>query len=284
MSNIGILFCAALLLTPSVVAPQATKRVVQRVGIDQHLNAQIPLDLIFHDEHARPVKLSGLLRGKPVLLTLVYYRCPMLCTQVLNGVLESSQAISLSIGKDYDVISISIDPHETASMAAAKKKRYVSSYYRPSAATGWHFLTGDQTTIERLTKTVGFRYVHDPRTNQYAHASGIMLLTPQGRISRYLYGIDYPPNELRLGLVEASENRIGTVADQFLLLCYHYDPATGRYGFVIENLIRISGLVMMAVLGSYLWLMYRFERRRMVLDTPGTSIPAPSGASWSGPS
>lgn len=258
----------AVLLQVTTAYPQtSTRRVVQQVGVDQHLNEQIPLDAVFRDEHSKPVRLRDCFHDKPVLLTLVYYRCPMLCTQVLNGVLESSQAISLTIGKDYDIVSISIDPHETPAMAAAKKKRYVQSYYRPGAQEGWHFLTGDRSSIERLAKAVGFRYVYDSQTNQYAHASGIFVLTPAGRISRYFYGIDYPPNDLRLGLVEASENRIGTVADQFLLLCYHYDPATGKYGFVIENAIRAAGLAMMLVLGSFLWLMVRKERQRTASES-----------------
>lgn len=238
-----------------------TARVVQQVGIDQHLNAQVPLELDFRDEQGHTIRLSELIHDKPVILTLVYYQCPMLCTQVLNGVLESSQAISPVIGTDYDIISISIDPQETAAMAAAKKRRYVDSYYRPGAQTGWHFLTGDRTSIDRVCDAVGFRYVYDPHTRQYAHASGICVLTPEGRISRYFYGIDYPPQDLRLGLVEASENRIGTLTDQFLLLCYHYDPATGQYGFAIGNAIRAAGLITMIGLGIFLWRMTRYEQQ-----------------------
>lgn len=274
-----------LMQVPLAVSQTSTKRVVQQVGIDQRLNQQLPLDLAFRDERGKAVTLRDYFHGKPVILTLVYYRCPMLCTQVLNGVLESSQAVSLTIGKDYDILSISIDPQETPAMAAKKKKRYVDSYYRPGAQTGWHFLTGRRSSIERLAKAVGFRYVHDATTNQYAHASGIFVLTPAGRISRYFYGIDYPPQDLRLGLVEASENRIGTVADQFLLLCYHYDPATGKYGFIIGNAIRAAGLATMLTLGCFLWLMMRHERRRTrreatrgTGDASGTHPPLPSDA------
>lgn len=263
LANCAMVTLALLLIWPHPAYSQsATKSLVQQVGLDQHLNAQVPLDLIFRDEQGRTVRLGDYFHDKPVILTLVYYRCPMLCTQVLNGLLESSQAVKMTMGTDYDVISVSIDPRETTSMARAKKKRYAESYHRPGAEEGWHFLTGTSGSIEQLTKAGGYRYVYDPKTDQYAHASGIVILTPSGRISRYLYGIDYAPDDLKLALIEASEQRIGSLSDRFLLLCYHYDPATGKYGFAIENAIRAAGVTTMVLMGGFLWLMYLRERRR----------------------
>jgi protein SCO1 len=244
-------------------AQAATKTLVQKVGLEQRLNAQVPLDVSFRNERGRTVRLADYFQDKPVVLTLGYYRCPMLCTQVLNGLLESSQAVKMTMGADYKVVSVSIDPRETTSLARAKKKRYAESYHRPGAEEGWHFLTGNSAGIEQLTQAAGYRYVYDPQTDQYAHASGIIILTPSGRISRYLYGIDYAPEDLQRALVEASEQRIGSLSDRFLLLCYHYDPATGKYGFAIENAIRAAGVMTLIVMGGFLWLMFLRERRRM---------------------
>jgi protein SCO1/2 len=242
------------------------ERIVQKVGLDQHLDAQIPLDLAFRDESGQPVVLGQYFTDKPVILTLVYFRCPMLCTQVLNGLLEASQAISLTMGQDYHIISVSIDPRETSEMARAKKKRYVDTYYRPGADAGWHFLTGSQESIDQLTKTVGYRYAYDPKSDQYAHPSGIVVLTPEGRISRYFFGIDFVPDDLKSGLIDSSQKKISTPIEQFLLLCFHYDPATGTYGFLIANAIRIAGIATMVVLGLYLWSMFRRERRRSAAE------------------
>ena len=249
-------------LAQQQVAPNKLK-LIQNVGLDQHLDEQLPLDLTFRDEHGKQVRLAQYFgKKKPVILTLVYFRCPMLCTQVLNGLLKSSQAIPLRMEEDYEVISISIDPRETPEMAAAKKERYAAAYRRAGAEKGWHFLTGDQNAIDRITRTVGFRYQYDPKSDQFAHASGIVVLTPEGRISRYFYGIDYHPTDLRLGLVESSENRIGSPVDQFLLLCFHYDPRTGKYGLIINNVLKLAGSATVLLLGSFLWVMYRQERRR----------------------
>ncbi|MEX2175559.1 MAG: SCO family protein [Pirellulaceae bacterium] len=243
-------------------APPNLRQIAQQVGLDQHLDRQVPLDLKFRDEAGREVQLREYFRGKPVVLNLVYFRCPMLCTQVLNGFLKSSQALPLQMGTDYEVISVSIDPDETPEMAAAKKQRYAGSYRRPGAEEGWHFLTGEQVAIDRLARTVGYRYHYDAKSGQYAHPSGIIVLTPDGRISRYFYGIEYHPTDLRLGLVESSQGRIGTLADQVLLLCFHYDPATGKYGLVISGVLRLAGLLTVAVLGSFLFVMFRREARR----------------------
>lgn len=241
---------------------------IQEIGIDQKLGESLPLDLEFRDERGSKVRLGKFFGEKPVVLALVYYRCPMLCTQVLNGFLKTSQAVKFTIGEDYDVVTVSFDPHDTPELAAEKKASYVRAYRREGAARGWHFLTGDQESIRRLTKAVGFRYRYDERTDQYAHASGIMLATPDGRLSRYFYGIEYPPNDLRLGLVESSQKKIGSPVDQILLLCYHYDPLTGKYGLVISSALRIAGMATMLGLGCFLTVMFRQERRRQRLVRP----------------
>ena len=283
-SLISLIVITAVVFGPamsqSALAQQqiAPNKLVQNVGLDQHLDQQLPLDLTFRDERGKQVRLAQYFgKKKPVILTLVYFRCPMLCTQVLNGLLKSSQAIPLRMEEDYEVISISIDPRETPEMAAAKKERYVASYRRPGAEKGWHFLTGDQNAIDRITRTVGFRYQYDQKSDQFAHASGIVVLTPEGRISRYFYVIDYHPTDLRLGLVESSENRIGSPVDQFLLLCFHYDPRTGKYGLIINNVIQLAGSATVLLLGSFLWVMYRQERRRTAAARANEASLPPGG-------
>jgi protein SCO1/2 len=258
------------LLCATSQAQLRTKEIVQEVGIDQHLDAQLPLDAVLVDESGRSVRLGDFFHdGKPVIVTFVYFRCPMLCTQVLNGLLQSSQAVKLRMNEDYHVLSISIDPRETPAMATAKKRKYVASYRRPGAEEGWHFLTADSATVDRLTSIAGFRYRYDEASDQYAHASGLIVATPEGRISHYLYGIDFAPNDLRLALVDSSENRIGSLVDQVLLLCYHYDPATGKYGLAISAVMKIAGIATMILLGGYLTRMYRLERQRSHLLSSG---------------
>jgi protein SCO1/2 len=186
----------------------------------------------------------------------------MLCTQVLNGFLKSSQAVPLEIGRDYQVVTVSFDPRETPELAAEKKASYARAYRRGGAAQGWHFLTGDRQSIDRLTEAIGFHYRFDPKSDQFAHASGIALATPGGRLSRYFYGIEYSPDDLRLGLVESSSGRIGSLVDQVLLLCFHYDPLTGKYGLVIADALRMASVLTVILLGSFLLVMYRRERRR----------------------
>lgn len=246
---------------PPAVAQNKPRPISADVGLDQHLDAQVSLDLKFRDEQGQEVRLGDLFQGKPVVLTLVYYRCPMLCTEVLNAFLRSSQAMPLRMDADYEVISVSIDPQETPKMARAKKGRYASAYRRPGAAEGWHFLTGDEAEIAELTRTVGYRYKYDPLSDQYAHPSGLVLLTPEGRISRYFYGVEYDPGDLRLGLVESSQGKIGTLVDQVLLLCFHYDPATGKYGFLVDGVLRISGIATALALSGFLFVMWRRELR-----------------------
>jgi len=233
---------------------------VKGVGIDQNLNAQVPLDLTFHDETGRTVRLGEYFKEKPVVLALVYYECPMLCDMVLNGLTHSMEQISLKLGGDFDVVTVSFNPKETWQLAASKKANYVEKYQRKGAAEGWHFLTGEEGNIKKLADTAGFHYKWDPVTKQYAHASGIMVLTPEGKISKYFYGIEYKPKDLRLGLVEASQNRIGTFADQVLLFCFHYDPMTGKYGLIIANVTRALASATILALGGLIFFFLRRER------------------------
>lgn len=231
------------------------------VGIDQRLNEQAPLDLVFTNEAGEPVRLGDFFSNRPVILTLVYYECPMLCTQVLNGLTGSLKSLSFDIGNEFQVVTVSFDPKETAELAARKKQSYLGRYERPTAEYGWHFLTGDQESINRLTSAVGFRYSFDAQTNQFAHASGIMVLTPDGRISRYFYGIEYAPRDLKLALVESSGGKIGSPVDQVLLFCYHYDPTTGKYGLAVMNVIRAAGAVTIIGLIALIFIMKRRNLR-----------------------
>lgn len=229
------------------------------VSIDQKLNGSVPLSLTFRDEHGNTVELGQYFTDKPVILTLVYYDCPMLCTQVLNGLDRSMKLMTLDLGKDYNVVTVSIDPTERLVLAEAKQALYTGMYGRPGAAQGWHFLTGEDAQIKTLANAVGFRYAYDPDSKQYAHASAIMVLTPEGKISRYFYGVTYPERDLRLGLVQASEGKIGTPVDQVLLFCYHYDPHTGKYGLLISRLIELSGLLTVLIGGALLIFLFRGE-------------------------
>ncbi|WP_373651528.1 SCO family protein [Schlesneria sp. DSM 10557] len=245
------------------------------VGIEQRLNAQLPLDGIVVDEHGSKVQLDAFFREKPVVLALVQYRCPMLCTQVLNGFFKVSHAIPLKIGVDYDFIAVSFDPREGSELAAEKKRQYVRMTRQSEAEAGIHFLTADQALIDRLTDTVGFHYRYVEETDQFAHASGVIIVTPDGRVSRYFYGIEYSPHDLRLGLVESSNGAIGSPVEQFLLLCYHYDPLTGKYGLAIAGLLRWAGILTALVLGTYLYRMYRREcaRSRLVQGDSDLALP-----------
>jgi protein SCO1/2 len=245
----------------TMTSPPPTQRPpgLKQVAIEQKLNSQIPLSLAFRDETGKPVHLGDYLGTKPVILNLVYYQCPMLCGEVLSGLTGALTLVPFDLGKDYDVVTVSFDPRETPEMAAAKKQTYLQRYHRPGAAAGWHFLTGDQANIEALTRSVGFDYQFDPKTQQYAHATAIMILTPEGKVSKYFYGVEFPPKDLRLGLVEASQNKIGSPMDQVLLYCYHYDPGTGRYGPVIANILRLAAAFTMVILGSFVVVMFRHK-------------------------
>lgn len=254
--------CLLILLAGTLAAqPFGRPKALETVGIDQKLNAQVPLDLTFADETGRAVQLKEYLNGsKPVVLSLVYYQCPMLCNMVLNGVLHSMKQMSLELGKDYDVLTVSFDPKEKPTMAAEKKAAYYAKYGRGDKA-GWHFLTGAEKEIRQLADSVGFHYAWDERAQQWGHASGIMILTPEGKVSRYFYGVEYPKMTVRLGLVEASNNKIGKLADQMLLFCYAYDPQKGQYGFIVVNILRLAGILTVIALGSFMFLMLRRERK-----------------------
>lgn len=245
-------------------AQKSPGEVIREIGFDQKLDAQVPLNLAFRDESGRPVQLKDYFGEKPVVLSLVYYDCPMLCTMVLNGQTKALRALKLDPNSEFTLVTVSFDPKETPQLAAEKKKVYIRQYNRAGAEQGWHFLTGDEESIRRLTDAVGFRYLYDPETKQFAHASGIIVLTPDGKVSRYFYGIEYSARDLRLGLIEASAGRIGTLADQVLLLCYHYDPATGKYGAVILGVIRVLGTATVVILVGFMLVMLRRERRGLL--------------------
>ena len=242
---------------PSSVRPAA----LQNVGIDQKLNGRLPLDLHFRDESGRDVRLGEFFGARPVIVTPVYYGCPMLCTQILNGLIGGLKPVSFNAGDEFEVLAVSFDPSETPELAAKKKDAYVKRYGREGSAKGFHFLTGDEASIKALTDALGFRYSYDPKTKQFAHASGVMVATPEGRISRYLYGVDYSPRDLRLALVEAAERKIGTPIDGLLLFFYHYDPATGKYGAVAMSFLRLAAAATVIAIAAGLTILFRRELR-----------------------
>src|SRR5271166_4384113 len=245
-----------------VMSPPANTRPprLENVGIEQHLDAQVPPDLTFRDDAGKAVRLGDYFGHKPLILNLVYYNCTMLCGEALAGLASAMRLVKFDVGNEFDVITVSFDPRETPEMAAAKKIDYVKRYGRANAAAGWHFLTGQPESIDALTKAVGFQYQYDPKTNQYAHATAIMVLTPQGRISRYFYGVDFPPKDLRMGLVEASQGKIGNAVDQVLLYCYHYDPAAGKYGAVVSNMLKLGAGLTIFLVGGLLFILIRLDR------------------------
>jgi protein SCO1/2 len=245
---------------------------VPGVGFDQRLNEQVPLDLPFTDATGKTVQLKDYFGDKPVILSLAYYDCPMLCTLVLNGLVRTLRTLSFSAGKEFNVVTVSFDAREKPALAAEKRKTYLDAYRRPGAEEGWHFLTGDEDAIQRLTKAVGFRFSYDEKSNQFAHASGIIVLTPQGKLSRYFYGIEYAPRDVRLGLVEAAEGKIGSAIDQVLLLCFHYDPAGGKYSFMVVRGVQLTGLLTLLLLGSYIFTQVRRERRKSHSDATAPAL------------
>jgi protein SCO1/2 len=232
--------------------PPATPGVLQEVGFDQRLSEAVPLDLAFTDETGRSVTLADYFGKKPVVLSIVYYRCPMICTIGLNGLAGALEVLSFVPGQEFEVVTVSFDATETPVLAAAKKQAYMARYQRPEAHAGWHFLTGPKASVEALTRAVGFRYVWDEATKQWAHPAGLVVLTPEGRISRYLFGVEYAPKDLRLSLVDAASGRIGNLADQLLLYCYQYDPMTGRYSARIFAILRVLGALTVLGLGGFI--------------------------------
>jgi protein SCO1/2 len=266
---------ASLALVPAMVSAQGAQGlrpeeslpagtvpgILGKVAFDQRLNEQLPLDLPFRDETGKTVKLGDYFGRRPVVLTFVYYECPMLCTQVLNGLEGALRVIDETIGREFDVVTISFDPRESPVLAAGKKRAYLDRYKRPEAEQGWHFLTGDQASIDALTKAAGFSYAWDEASQQFAHASGIVVATPAGKLSRYFFGIDYSPRDVKFALIESSNEKIGTLADRLLLYCYHYDPTRGNYGFVAMRAVRVGGAVTILALVGFVFVSLRKEGR-----------------------
>jgi protein SCO1/2 len=247
---------------------------LQQVGLDQRLHEFIPLDLTFVDATGKPMRLRDYFGGTPVILTLAYYDCPNLCTLVLNGLLKSLRALSLTVGTHFNVLTVSINPADTPALAAAKQTQYTRAYGRANAANadatrGWHFLTGEPEAIQRLTQAVGFRYSYDATQGQFAHATGIMVLTPQGQLSRYFYGVEFAPRDVQLGLVEAAAHKIGSPIDRLLLLCYHYDPQSGTYSLAILRVLRAAGVATVVALGTCMGVMLRRERHKRARTREG---------------
>jgi protein SCO1/2 len=239
-----------------------TPPALKDVAIEQKLDVQVPGDLAFTDELGRSVRLSDYYGKRPLILALVYYECPMLCTMVLNDLTRSMNVMKMSCGDDFDVLTVSFNPHDTPALARDKKQSYLRAYQRPSAAAGWHFLTGSQASIDRITDAVGFRYSWDPKFKQYAHASGIIVLSPQGKTTRYFYGIDYAPSDLQLSLAEASGGKSASVSDRILLYCFHYDATTGRYTVMINRIVQACGVGTALLLGIYIVINLRRDRLR----------------------
>jgi len=235
--------------------------ILNGVGIAQHLNQQIPLDLTFTDDTGKQVQLATYFGKKPAILALVYYQCPMLCGEVLQGVTATAKVLKFTPGKEYQIVTVSIDPREGPDLATAKKQSTMERLRRPGAENGWHFLVGEKSQIDTLANAIGWHYQYDEKTNQYAHAAGIVLVTPNGTIAQYYYGVEYSARDMRLGIVEASQNKVGSLADQILLYCYHYDPRTGKYGAIVTNMVRVGGVVTVFLLGGLMIVLYRHEPR-----------------------
>jgi protein SCO1/2 len=235
---------------------------LREIGFDQNLDKPVPLDTPFRDESGRTVTLGEYFGRRPVVMVFAYYDCPMLCTLVINGLASALDVLSLEPGRDFEIVTVSFDPRDTPATASAKKAAYIARYKKAGAAAAWHFLSGDQASIDRLTKAAGFRYVWDKDTSQFAHPTGVIVLTPDGRLARYLFGVEYGPRDLRYALVEASSGRVGTAVDTLLLYCYHYDPITGRYGFAIMSAIRLAAIATVLALGTFIVVMVRRENPR----------------------
>ncbi len=247
---------------PGALAAEPLPAELTGVTIEQRLDAQVPLDLVFRDELGREVSLRALIDGKPTILNFVYYDCPMLCTLVVNGLVSSLRAVSFDAGSEFRVLTLSIDPREGPALASAKKANVLEEYGRAGSDGGWRFLTGDEASIRRLSDTVGFSYRWDPVSKTFAHASGIMVLTPAGRVSRYFFGVEYAPRDVKLALLEASQSKIGSLADRLMLFCYRYDPATSKYGLAALRLVRTGGVLTVVALAAFIYLARRRETRQ----------------------
>jgi protein SCO1/2 len=263
-----IVYCSPLTVLAQYAQPPVgpmptgnSTEILKKVGIEQRLDNQLPLDLRFRDEAGRDVKLGDYFNGKPIVLMLVYYGCPMLCDQVLNGTVGAFQALTFTPGKEFEVVTVSFDPREGPELAAKKKETYLKRYRREGSANGWHFLTGDKEAIDSLAQSVGFHYVWDDESKQFAHASAIMVATPEGRLSHYFYGIEYSPKDLRLALIESSAGKIGSPVDALILYCYHYDPATGKFAPVMAVLRGAGVLTVAGLVGLLLFLRRRTRQK-----------------------
>ena len=245
------------------------------IGIDQKLDSQVPLDLSFTDQTGKQVKLGDYFGSKPVVLALPFYRCAGMCTLEMDGMAKAFNALSFTAGKEFNAVTVSIDPKGTWTLASAKQRDYLDSYRRPEAKQGWSFLTGDDANIHKLAQAVGFRYIIDPKTQQPIHAVGIVVITPEGHVSRYLLGVDYSPKDLKLCLVDASHNKIGSMVDKFTLLCSHYDPTTSRYGVAIDRIIKFTCSLTVLIIAGAIMLMFRFEKQRHAELIAQGLIPAP---------
>ena len=267
---------AALLAGPALTAmgQDTPGSIADRVAFDQKLGDQIPLDATFRDESGRIVRLGEYFSRKPVILTLVYYNCPLLCTQVLNSLTRAIRPLSGGVGKDFDILTVSIDPDETSALASSKKEAYLRRYERPGpeAEAGWHFLTGDKPQIESLANSVGFRYSYNPRTKLYAHAAGIVILSPTGRVTRYFYGLDYPSKDLQYMLREAAAEKVASPISRVLLLCYDYDAATGKYTLSILRLLRVAGVATVVSVAAFMAIMFRRDHRARISKGLGDRV------------
>ena len=267
-----IIFVLTLLwsaVEPAQAQEPLPQDLIRQVGLDQKLGESIPLDLAFTDSLGQPVKLGDYFGQKPVILSLGYYECPMLCSLVRNGLYESLKQLDFTVGHEFEVVIVSIDPAETPEDADVKRQVSIMNYERGTSGDGWNFLVGEEESIRQLAEAIGFHYTYDAEIDQYLHPSGIVVLTPQGQLSRYFYGIDFPAQDLRLGLVEAADNQIGSAVDQFLLLCYHYDPVSGKYTLFIMNIIRMIGLLTVVIIGGVLFLMLRRDRNKTLTPNLG---------------
>ena len=253
---------------------KAKPGLLSQVGIDQHLNQQVPLHLVFNDESGREVHLGELFGKRPVILAMVYYECPMLCTQVLNGLTGSLKGINLNAGKDFDVVAISFDPRDNDKPDLAKNKKlsYLEHYGRPGTDSGWHFLTGSQESIKAVTDAAGFKYEWDDKTQQFAHAAAVMVVTPEGKMSRYFYGIDYAPKDIKFGIMDSAQAKVGNPAEQLLLYCYHYDPASGKYGFAILRVMRLAGVATLLGLGAMAFVFWRKNKNNGSNNGQSTAV------------
>lgn len=274
LSKVGVILGAAWLASVSPAWAQETglPATLRGVGIDQKLNQQLPLDLAFTDENGLTKPLGEFFRGRPVVLVFAYYECPMLCTLVLNALTKSLNVLKFDAGREFDIVTVSIDPTETATLAAKKKATHLASYKRATAAEGWHFLTGSEANIKALTAAAGFRYEYDQKGQQYAHASAIMVVTPKGKMAKYLYGLEYSPTVLRLSLVEAADEKIGTVVDVIMLYCFHYDPSLGAYTLTVLNVLRLLGAITITTLVGFIAISLVRDRKKKRGQPNGPTI------------